>query len=210
MARVTPMGKPPNAWFEFGTTTTYGRFAGNQDIGLGTVPVPLAVSLNDLSPGTQYHFRSAAQNGEITSYGPYLSFVTLTRQQMWRKGVFGTLENKGNAAYDFDFDGDGMSNLMEWALGLSPIYTSMLPLNYALKQTNFEFNYSQNIDAKADGVTFTVEWSDALNNAGPWSTSGVSETSYSSGSQVYVKALVPAGLTGRRFVRLRVTSPPFP
>ena len=52
------------------------------------------------------------------------------------------------------------------------------------------------------------ERNDTLESPGLWTTAGVSGTRGRNGSHVYVRALVAAGPSGRRFVRLRVTAPP--
>ncbi len=49
-----------------------------------------------------------------------------------------------------------------------------------------------------------MEWSESL--AGPWSASGVSTAVFTDGSVMQeIKSTLPAGGSGRRFVRLRVT-----
>lgn len=46
------------------------------------------------------------------------------RATAWRSARFGTSEPTGNAADDADPDGDGLPNLVEYALGLNPLATS--------------------------------------------------------------------------------------
>ena len=46
--------------------------------------------------------------------------VALTALEDWRLLNFGTSENAGVAADDFDADFDGVSNLLEYATGLNP------------------------------------------------------------------------------------------
>lgn len=56
-----------------------------------------------------------------------------------------------------------------------------------------------------DGVVFAVKWTDTLTPAG-WSSAGVSESILSdNGIEQVVKATLPAGPNGQRFVRLEVT-----
>jgi hypothetical protein len=53
-------------------------------------------------------------------------------------------------------------------------------------------------------ITFQVEWADNL--LGPWSSSGVVETVTSDNGLVQtVTAALPAGTSGHRFVRLKVS-----
>jgi hypothetical protein len=54
-------------------------------------------------------------------------------------------------------------------------------------------------------VTFTVEWSDDFTT---WSTAGVTQAlvpGSDNGVTQQILATLPAGVNGRRFVRLRVT-----
>jgi hypothetical protein len=101
-------------------------------------------------------------------------------------------------------DGDGLSNLMEYALGLNPVLQSTLPATTVLNSGNMEFTYTRSKTAITGGTQFQVQWSDTL-EAASWSGSGVIEQILSDdGTQQQVKATLPAGSGGRRFVRLRV------
>ncbi len=73
---------------------------------------------------------------------------------------------------------------------------------------NQEFNYTRSVAALNAGVLFTVEWSDTL-VGNDWHTTGVTEVVQSdNGTVQQVKATLPAGSTGQRFLRLKVTGPP--
>ena len=139
----------------------------------------------------------------FTGLGP-----SLTAQQIWRQQYFGTTSNSGNAADDFDFDGDGLVNFLEWVCNLNPTLPSTLPVTIVSNGTTLEFTYTRRVSAVNAWAVFTVEWSDTLVPPS-WSTSGVSETILSdNGTVQQVKALVPAGSSGQRFVHLKVTGPP--
>ena len=103
-------------------------------------------------------------------------------------------------------DNDGLSNLLEWACALSPLAGSSMLTPTALNGGNNEFIYTRSIAALNSGAIFTVEWSDTIagNN---WSSSGVTQTVQSgNGTSQQVKAVLPEGGNGRRFVRLRVST----
>ncbi|MBE2285676.1 MAG: hypothetical protein IAE77_19595 [Prosthecobacter sp.] len=113
-----------------------------------------------------------------------------------------------NAADGFDFDNDGLANLIEWALGMNPTIASTLPVTTTRNGAVFEFTYTRSVAALNAGAVFTVEWSDTLPGTS-WSSSGVTEQILSeNGTVQQVKALVPVGSQGRRFVHLKVTAPP--
>ena len=66
-------------------------------------------------------------------------------------------------------------------------------------------NQVQYKNKSATDVTYTVEWTDNLTT---WSTAGVTSSLLSdNGTTQQIKATVPAGANGRRFVRLKVTRP---
>ncbi|HBJ86207.1 MAG TPA: hypothetical protein DDZ88_20550 [Verrucomicrobiales bacterium] len=126
----------------------------------------------------------------------------------WRQQYFGTTANSGDAADTFDFDHDGLVNLLEWSCGLDPTLSSTLPTLVTRSGGDIEFIYTRSVSAVAAGAAYTVEWSDTL-VANDWSTTGVSQAELSNnGTLQQMKATLPAGSLGRRFVRLRVASPP--
>ena len=205
---ANPNGIITSAWFEYGTTTSYGQTTASQPQGYGTSANPVNAALTGLTPGTLYHYRLVAQNGETTAYGADLTFTTLTLQQGWRQQYFGTSSNAGNAADSFDFDKDGLTNLLEWACNLNPTTASVLPVTTIRNGAFFEFTYTRSVAALNAGAAFIVEWSDDLPGT-TWTNSGVTEQLLSDNSTVQqVKALVPVGSQGRRFAHLKVTGPP--
>ena len=130
------------------------------------------------------------------------AFTTLTLHQGWRQTYFGIASGAGDAADDADPDRDGLKNLLEYALNLHPNATSRMPASMQKADGTGEYTYSRATAAKNGGTTFQVEWSDNLTT---WSGAGVVETLLSDdGTTQQVKATLPAGSGGRRFVRLRV------
>ncbi|HVM48450.1 MAG TPA: leucine-rich repeat protein [Candidatus Acidoferrum sp.] len=75
---VNPNGWPTTAWFQWGTTTSYGNLAAATDMGSGTTPLPLSAPLAGLTSGVTYHFRVAATNDYGLTYGSDQSFTTLS------------------------------------------------------------------------------------------------------------------------------------
>jgi hypothetical protein len=68
-----------------------------------------------------------------------------------------------------------------------------------------EFTFRRSVSAEFFGAVFSVEWTDSLTN-GPWTAGGVSMAVVSTdGDSEVVKATLPAGTGGTRYVRLRVT-----
>jgi hypothetical protein len=151
-------------------------------------------------------------NDFIISYtggdGNDVTLTALSRAQAWRHRHFGTTANTGTAADDADFDGDGIPNLIEKACNLDPTKGNALPVTTAVKGASLEYTYTRSVAAVSAGNIFTVEWNDTLGTTG-WSSAGVTEEVQSDdGTTQMVKALVPAGSSGHRFMRLKVTPAP--
>ena len=124
----------------------------------------------------------------------------------WRLLHFGTTENTGTAADDFDANGDGEKNLLEFATAQNPHASTRAMHTLETNAPTLTYNYTRASAADAAGVSFIVEWSDTL-ESDSWSSIGVSqETLSDNGTLQSVKATMPPGLD-RRFVRLRVTGP---
>jgi hypothetical protein len=61
-ALVNPNGWASTAWFEWGTSASYGHKTVAVSIGNGDLSVPLHASLSGLRPGVAYHYRVQATN----------------------------------------------------------------------------------------------------------------------------------------------------
>jgi hypothetical protein len=134
--------------------------------------------------------------------------VVRTHQELWRFANFGSYASDASAADSADPDGDGLSNLIEYALGTAPNASGVIPASLALNGANLEYTYTRSTAAKDNGVTYQIEWSETL-EAGSWSTETVTQQITSTeGALETVKASVPAGTGGKRFLRLRVGSAP--
>ena len=129
----------------------------------------------------------------------------ITDLEAFRLQYFGSTANSGNGADANDFDLDGISNIMEFTTGTNPTQGNAAPGVLTLAGDTLEFVYSQAKAAINDGLTFSVEWTDDL-IAPNWSSAGVTEVVLGEDDTFrQMKALVPAGNNGRRFVRLNVT-----
>ena len=147
----------------------------------------------------------ASNDGDENPFDVSLTGVGLTQLEGWRLLNFGSSANSGAGADTNDFEFDGLSNFLEFCLNQDPRQSS--PPGYSLIRngSNLEFTYSRAKAALFDGVVFSVEWIDDLNLT-IWSTIGVSELVLSDNGVVQqVRATLPAGPNGRRFLRIRAT-----
>jgi hypothetical protein len=129
-----------------------------------------------------------------------------TPMEQWRFTNYGSVLNTGAGLDTADNDDDGVANLIEYATKMTPAANDVTP-QAATKNgsgSNLEFTYTKN--KAATDVSFTVEWSDTLGN--DWSTVGVTQAlvpGSDNGTTQQIKATMPAGVSGRRFVHLKVT-----
>ncbi|MCH8987128.1 hypothetical protein IIA94_03120, partial [Patescibacteria group bacterium] len=75
-ASINPNGTGALAWFEWGTSTSFGNGSAVKNIGSWTVPIRFTAKLSHLGPSTIYYFRVVTQNAHATVQGNILSFVT--------------------------------------------------------------------------------------------------------------------------------------
>lgn len=133
--------------------------------------------------------------------------ASLSELENWRFLYFGTTENSGIAADAFDVNGDGENNLLEFATNQNPNVPTLLSTPVALNGGEIEFIYLRNKAALADGMNFQVEWSDTL-LPDSWSSVGVVESlAGETDESQRIVANLPTGLSGPRFVRLKVIQP---
>jgi NHL repeat len=87
--QVLPQGEPTSYFFEYGTTTAYGKHTPTEPAGAGTAAVGVAATVEGLSPDTVYHFRLVAVNANGEREGPDVSFTTFPQ------GILGLPDGRG-------------------------------------------------------------------------------------------------------------------
>jgi hypothetical protein len=151
-----------------------------------------------------YTFRVNYNAG--TGHDVVLSLVTTTLEQ-WRYANFNSLLNTGSGADTMNPSGDGVPNLLKYAMGMDPSKPGSVP--QAVTRNASGMNFVFTLNKAASDVSLFVEWSDTLNGT-DWSTAGVGAPLVLSDNgvtqQVQVTVPADAGVTGR-FVRLEVTNP---
>ncbi len=75
-ATVDPGGESAKCYFEYGTTTEYGKILECPTVS-GEVAVTFATALTGLTSNTTYHFRVNAENAHGLSHGADQTFITL-------------------------------------------------------------------------------------------------------------------------------------
>jgi plastocyanin len=73
---VNPSKQAATFYFEYGTTTSYGKKTTETPAGEGTTAVSESATVGELTPSTTYHFRIVAKNATGTSHGIDRTFKT--------------------------------------------------------------------------------------------------------------------------------------
>ena len=76
---VNPNGLATSAWFEYGTSTSYGSKTAAVSMGSGSSAKSISATLSNLAGTTTYHIRLVASNGSGTSYGNDVTVTTTGR-----------------------------------------------------------------------------------------------------------------------------------
>jgi hypothetical protein len=116
--------------------------------------------------------------------------------QTWRQLHFGTSYNSGNAANDFDFDHDGLSNLVEYAFSLDPVTAGPLDLPASLAGPDFVLDFNQPLVIPC--VRVGAEFSTSL-TAGTWTP--LTDL----GTGTHHRFVLSAAAHPRAFLRVTVT-----
>ncbi len=135
-----------------------------------------------------------------------INVQVLSPLEQWREQHFDTAANAGDAADLADSDADGIPNLLEYACGSLPKVNNPSAWSLTPGAGTLDFVYTKN--KAATDLTYSVQWSGTLGD--DWSTAGVGAPTVLSdnGSTQKIKVGVPfTPELGRRFVRLKVTTP---
>ena len=119
--------------------------------------------------------------------------------ESWRLLHFNISTNTGDAANLFDYEKDGLVNLVEYAFGLDPKQGGSLALPQpVLTAGTYGVTFTQ--PAGISGITYKAEWSNTL-AAGSWTI--IPDT----GSGTTHTFNIPAGTNPRLFLRYIVIAP---
>ena len=154
--------------------------------------------------GTTYHyvisaFKGIAESGD-SAEASATPLVPLTPIESWRLTHFGSSANNGASADSADHDGDGLVNLLEYALGSAPDVATAAPyqlqVSEGVLQLVFERIADPNLIYAVEASPDLVEWTVIWASTGSDNTEGV----------VIVPDNSSLSASPRRFLRLRVSS----
>jgi hypothetical protein len=138
----------------------------------------------------------------VIKYNPSGGLWQATDLQTWRQTEFSTMANTGTAANTADSDGDGIVNLLEYALGSEPDSSASCPdVTSQISDLKLQITFTP----QRSDITYTIEASSDLSD---WSNS-TNVTSLLTVGQSYTHTDTTAlgGTTTKRFLRLKVSQP---
>ena len=239
----TPNGGSYTAVFDYGETTSYGLTASPSPGGLivigpggiligGGSPTVNPSSTINVQPQKTYHFRLRLTDSYGNPFtGADATFTTPSAVEAWRQQHFGSTANSGNAADDANPAGDGITNLMKYALWMNPAQPGTQPPAVVTEVSGTRYlgmNFPRN--PYADDMLYEVQATDSP--LGPWTTvmsitpgnlptgpgfvdeqvlymgGGFGSPITVVSDVVYVRDTVPLGATPHRFMRLQVQRQP--
>ncbi len=201
-----------------GGMVAYAILTGNSSGAFAINPLTGAITLANsaaVTPGQTYGLTVGAQDDGIGGVYPLAAVavpVTITIPKpvdQWRQDQFGANANNaaiaGNSA---DPDGDGLSNLLEYALGTNPLVSnaSAVVMDQEKIGANAYLRLTITKNSAATDVTYSAESTGDLTTASSWSNSTVVVESNTT-TTFQVRDSVATSAAARRFIRLRVTVP---
>ncbi len=184
------------------------QWSAPQASGAATFANPAAASttVSFNQPGT-YTVRLTADDGSISTWAETSASITpAPGMSSWLQQHFGTTDATGSRAPTANPAGDGLANLMKYALGLDPNTAySAADAGLALGQTNVSGQdfLTYTFTGTASDVTYIVEATNAVGE--PWTA--IYTHSGSAPGTVTVNDTQPLSSATKRFLRLRVTTP---
>lgn len=151
----------------------------------------------NLDPGTTYDFRIAAINGTESSSDVTTTLATWMEIEDWRFTNFGTTVDSGQAADSATPSGDGMQNLLKYALGLNATATSNS--SHLITELNADKRLAITFQRARGDLIYTVQGSSDLST---WTDIAINPGSVGAGVTVTDTA---AANEPRRFLRLKIS-----
>lgn len=146
-----------------------------------------------------------------------LTFMPLTAQQLWQQQYFGLdWNNSAIAGNQADPDNDGISNLVEWALGLNPTKSDAVPWTASTPglpvQTMLTIGGKGYLSLQVrrptgrTGITYSAEVSSDLTNWSAAVQEGTASANGDGSETVIFRDTIPRDQAGKRFIRLKINS----
>jgi hypothetical protein len=147
--KVNPNGAETKAYFEYGTTTSYGSKTAEVNVGSGTTALEHSQAISGLSANTTYHYRIVATNASGSSQGADKTFTTVAAPTVsFFLGGYGEGEEVTVKGF---VDPNGQSTTYQYEYGTkSGSYTNVFPMPEGSAGSGYE---SVMVDQKIPGLT---------------------------------------------------------
>ncbi len=141
-----------------------GTGGGGADFTTHTTSAPAP----NLSPQTIYHYRlKLTDNYGNSYYGSDASFTTYSPVEAWRALKFGDASNTGDGADNGNPSGDGIPNLLKYALGMDPAVPGVQP-QAVITDSNGSKHLCMTFFRYVANTDIVCEVQTADSPAGPW------------------------------------------
>jgi kumamolisin len=169
--------------------------------------ITLTVNVAYNAPASVTNSVSVSGGGELNTANDSgtdpTTIIALTPSQSWRYEYFGTTSNTGEAADTANPSGDGIVNLIKYALGLNPLVATVTTVTGDITTGYLRLTVPKN--PNATDITYTVQVTTDLTNPASWTTDGTTiDVNTSSLLQVHDTTAV-AGNAPQLFIRLQVS-----
>lgn len=165
-------------------------------------PLILTVNVSAAAPSSVTNSATVAGDGETNTASTVTPITALTPSQSWRYQYFNTTADSGVAADSYVYAGDGLPNLLKYALNLNPLVPAVSPVTVDLSTGYLRLTAPRN--PQASDVTLSVEVNNAdLTNPSDWTSAGT-VVDQNTAALLQAHDGVPANQSARQFIRLRV------
>jgi hypothetical protein len=130
---TNPDALPGTSFFQYGTSTTYGKTTSAQPLGTETTAT-MRAALTGLKPGT-YHYRIVVANPDGTSYGADSTFVVAKQAKPAVLTGAALKITAHRATLTGELDGFGIATKYQFQFGKSRKYTAKTKLKSAGKKS---------------------------------------------------------------------------
>lgn len=138
-------------------------------------PLSMTVRIDPDAPGALTNLARVLGGGELNTANDAASdaiaITALSASEAWRYRYFGSVEDSGPGADNAIASGDGLPNLLKYALGLDPRTPAVSGVKVGLEGGFLRLSASKN--PAATDVVFTAELTADLTAPANWSSNGV-------------------------------------
>ncbi len=186
---VDPSGRPTIWYFDYGTSTGYGKKTAANDAGSGTGPSAVSAGVTGLTTGRTYHYRLVATSDAGTSHGADKTFVASVAPSVTTKSASGIGDT--SATLNGSVAPNGQATTVVFEYGTSTGYGAKTAAKNAGSGTGTS-NTSAAVTGLSGGTTYHFRIV-ATNAAG--TNTGADQTFTTSGKPA-VQTGAPTAVTG--------------